>query len=302
MKPTDLNVYQTSKCNSNCIHCSRQKTVPTDTDVTPDLLKDVLDRFPIKSVCIAGLGEPFLSPHLFDNIKLLNDRGIKPGLITNGFLLGPYMKKLKEVDLVYLSVSLNAVNRAQHYAITRTKTFAQVVESIRLLVEESRFPVGMSKVCFREDGAKNAMDFVEFGKRLELDFVHLVNSLPYDWDAIPGVLTEEKDAGYFSYLEMFKKEFDAGNMKVKWPISIKNKRCCSCNSPWQSVGINGGGWITGCRRIFPPSKEFGHYLDENVWEGSRGMIDLRSSIIRYTNKYSHFCDKCFGNYKGKAQC
>jgi MoaA/NifB/PqqE/SkfB family radical SAM enzyme len=303
MKPNDLNIFQTSKCNSNCRHCSRQKSKPTAKDVTPELLEDVLDRFPtITSVCMAGLGEPFVSPFLFDNLRLLNERGVKPGLITNGFLLGPYMDKLLETDLVYLSVSLNTSSRKEHEAITGTKTFNQVVASIGELAAEKRFPVGVSKVCFGQTTHKDMYSLLRYAHDVGLDFVHFVNNLPYDLDSADGVLTEEKDHIYKSRIEWLKEDTVKWGLKVKWPVLIPNDKKCACDSPWRSLGVNGDGLITGCRRVFPPSKEFGHYADEDVWMKSRGLIDLRSAVMGYTNKYSHFCNKCFGNYKGQSKC
>ncbi len=295
--PSDLNIYQTSGCNFECGHC-RRATVddPYAPDFDLPLLQKVLKIFPIKSVCIAGFGEPLMSRAVFRNIRLLNSRGIAPGLITNGSLILKHLEELKKTKLVYLSVSLNYIHDFQHEAATGTKAFFAVVEGIKELRKRTSHTVGISKVCFKDEVGE-IPEVLRFAGRLGLDFVHFTNALSYADGDLNRVITEDDKEELF-FIDGCKPLVADGGMKVKWPVPVLKENPHACTSPMRTIGIDGSGYVTGCRRILPPSSEFGHCADSDVWNTSRDLIDLRNAVGGYVNKYTRTCDGCFGNYKG----
>ena len=288
--PKDLNLYQTSKCNFTCGFCSRKvKGVKDIPDISPGLVENILLKFPITSCCIAGFGEPLMSEGIFDCVRILNKNKIIPSIITNGSLIVSRISEIKEVELLYINVSLNTADRNKHYSVTQTKTFDEVSLGIEMLVRMKKFPVSLSMVIFKDNYQEIPM-FLEYAEFLKVGKVVLINSLPYSEGAIPNVITED-DIDIIQYIKKIKKGF-TGNMRVGWPKYLK-KILGLCNSPWISIGVDGNGNVTGCRRVHGPDEKNGNINDRNVW-GNDYFKELRKSIIE-RGEFSWYCERCFGN-------
>jgi len=293
--PTDLNVYLTNKCNFKCKHCLRQvKPKQVVADVSIELLEKVLELYPIKTVCIAGFGEPLMSDKLFPIIKFLNSREMAPGLITNGSLVTSCIEQFSQVNLLYVSISLNVVTAKEHEDITGTKMFDIVLDGIRRLKALNNFPIGVSKILFKSE-INSLPAFITLATQLNVDFANITNSLPYSKEAEVEIVTEN-DTAVIGKLDWLKQMKDT-KVVNKWPIIVKNECPHSCSSPWVSIGINGTGEISGCRRVHPPSSDFGAFGPIRFWEEGEEMTALRDGV-KGKGMYASVCRKCFGNYKG----
>jgi len=296
--PKDLNLYMTSKCNFNCKHCSRSSNKPQAADVTVKLVKSILKLFPINTVCVAGFGEPLMNPNTIDVMKYLTDKGLVVSLITNGSKLLEYADELMEMNLLHISVSLNVADSEGHVKLNGTKTFGKIIEGINYIKENcNHIPIGISKVCTTEN-LEEIPNFMQLGSYLGASFIHLINCLPYVKDEYSKTITEN-DRELINLLEYYRTLPSAIRVK-HWPIPIRDKCPETCNSPWKSIGIDGDGYISGCRRIFGPSKVFGHFTDIDVWERGKELTNLRMAI-RGKGKYAWACKHCFGNYKQKKE-
>lgn len=293
--PSDLNLYMTSKCNFECSHCSRRVRKPAAKDVTIELVGEILDKFPITSVCLAGFGEPLITSNTIAIAQFLNKQGIKPSLITNGSMIMDYLEQLSDIDFLYLSVSLNEPNAELHEKSNGTKTFTKIIRGILELKARITYPVGISKVCFKGQ-LNNIPYFVNLGAYLGTVFIHLVNSLPYADSALDGILTY-KDEEDIAFLEECKKDPQAIRVK-RWPIPIGGKCPHTCDSPWKTIGVDGDGHITGCRRVFGPDEKFGHFSKPDEWSSNIELERLRNGIFGQ-GEYAATCNYCFGNFKKK---
>ena len=260
--PRDLNLYQTSSCNFNCSFCRRATgKIDEVPDVSPGLVETILYTFPISSCCIAGFGEPLMSEGVFDVVEILNRNGITPSIITNGSLIRKRIEEIKKVNLLYMNVSLNTWDSGKHKEITGTDTFKEVIEGVKLLAGLYKFPIFVSKVLFRHDYL-GVPSFLEFVDLLGVDKVLLINSLPYDEKAVEGILTE-KDVEIAQMIEKYSACFD-GRFPISKPRYLKAVPDHCCNSPWKSIGVDGNGNITGCRRFHGPRNEQGNISDKKV--------------------------------------
>jgi len=289
--PKDLNIYQTSKCNFNCTFCNRVVNGYINTpDMSPYLLERILKKFPISSCCIAGFGEPLMSQGVFDVVKTLNIHKIVPSIITNGSLVKNRFSEILDVQLLYVSVSLNTGLKERHKSITGSESIEDVIKGIRMLVELKRFPVMVSMVVLKDNYMEIPL-FLEVAESLGVTNALLINSLPYNSKSAKGIITEN-EVEIIRAIDKFREDFN-GNVNVSRMRYLKSSVDHCCDSPWNVIGVNGNGNVTGCRRVHGPNIENGNIEDKGVWENEY-FSQLRFSVHGEGN-FSWHCDRCFGN-------
>jgi len=290
--PTDLNLYLTSGCNFNCSFCRRSsKEINKVRDVIPSMVDKILEKFPIKSCCIAGFGEPFTSRHLFSVVERLNTHKIIPSIITNGSLVRQKFNGIKKSELLYVNVSLNAFNKDRHKEIIGMDCFDEVLSGIEMLCDYEKFPVMVSMVVLKNN-YKEIPEFLKLVKSFKGAKAVLLNSLPYNEKAFGGII-KEKDSQIVKEIESYKKLPEASIVKT-WPRYLKEPNKGTCNSPWASIGVDGEGNITGCRRVNGPNFKYGNIIDKDIWN-SRYLLELRKSLKEKKGYYHYQCKRCFGN-------
>jgi radical SAM protein with 4Fe4S-binding SPASM domain len=103
-------------------------------ELSDKILLDTAANPQIDNVAFSGLSEPLLDKHLEQRIAYI--KKLRPDIYTevytNGVALRPTrFDSLKAAGLDCLSVSLNAVNQEQHYAVMKLKDqYARVCEHI----------------------------------------------------------------------------------------------------------------------------------------------------------------------------
>ncbi len=303
--PQDLNLYVTTKCNFKCWFCRRQRDKVEDMlDMIPAMIERVLTAYPtIKSACIAGFGEPLMHPHLDDLVRTLNKHEIKPSIITNGSLLAQRIDELAQMDLAFISVSLNESDREAHAHTHGVGMFDQVIEGIRAVVALHKYPVGLGKVVYKQN-YQDIPAFLELARSLGVDFVNFVNLLPHKDTLTPEeeeqfwsqAITQEDD-DVLQALDEYKKLPGAELVQV-WPVPIlRDASKCPhvCRSPWRSIGVDARGYVSPCRRIMPPAERFGHIDNAGLWQGSAYQA-MRKSVLG-DGAQSTMCERCFANWR-----
>ena len=166
--PVVLHVYPTNICNSHCNFCimKKEQEIKSSLDELTfrTLLQDA-NRMGVKSLHVAGGGEPTLFKHLdaveeFSGFKVLS---------TNGFLLNPETATLFD----RIRVSVNAGTPETHKKITGVDNFATVVDNIRNVRRElpdTRVGLGFV-VSF--DNWHEILDVCHLANDLKVDFVHI---------------------------------------------------------------------------------------------------------------------------------
>lgn len=282
-------MYQTTACNFHCSFCQRQTgKIEASPDVSPALIGRVLALYPIKSCCIAGFGEPLLSSSVFEVVGRLNQEGISPSIITNGSRIVERGSEIKGVLLDHVVVSLNEAGAGEHARRTKTTEYRTVLDGIAWL-QKNGIPVVLSKVVLRS-AYKSIPEFLLLADTLNVSKAILVNTLPY----APGETICFSDTKAVKEIEEYKR-LPAAKIARKWPVYLKEQATGSCNSPWCSLGINGNGNITGCRRVLGPSVEFGFFDDPGIWFGP-SLENLRGGV-KGKGKFAALCARCFGNHK-----
>jgi len=298
--PTDLNLYTTAKCNFRCWFCRRELIgVEHIPDMTPEMLVRILKQFPdIKTSCLAGFGEPLMNPHIVELAQELNRYGVAPNLITNGSLLANKIDDLCKAKFGMISVSLNATTQEEHEQIHGVPMWGTVIDGIKKLVRAGFCQVGLSMVVTKQN-YKTIPLFIRLGASLGVHIINLISLLPHGlpddetfWDS---VITKE-DTEILQEIEKYKHSLGA-HLVFQWPVPIsRDASLCphTCDSPWTSVGVDGRGYFSPCRRILPPAIEFMMGAGKSIWTGD-GFRDARGSVLG-EGSIKDLCDKCWGNW------
>lgn len=303
--PREITLYLTDRCNFRCVFgdtpCKRESEdgVPKEGDLTPSFLRTILQTYPsLRSCCIAGFGEPLLHPDLPALIQVLAEHKMFIGIISNGSLVSKKIDLLTTMPIGYLSVSLNAATAEEHQAMSRTKTWEKVLDGLRIMAK-SKVRTGVSFVVTNHN-THRIPDFLALCKDIGVQFVHLHNVLPHDGvknlNFLNDVLTPQSTKA-LADIERAKNCPGAELVEV-WPqvVDLKKGPPGACMSPFVSIGIDGKGNVSGCRRVDPPEQSFGGCFG-NAWRNPH-YTTLISQITGDREDDHPACKGCFGNWKG----
>ena len=288
--PTELTLYLTDRCNAKCVWCRRQHGgVPSVGDITPGMLCAALDNNPgVRSACLAGFGEPLMHPKLAELVSILRERKIGVGVISNGILLEEKAKEVKALDLIYLSVSLNAVDREGHKACTGTDTWDRVLAGLRAM-KGAKFRVGISFVTTRSS-LQHVPALLLLAGELGVSFVHLHNVLPHGQKDYSTEVLTSADAEMLEPL----RALPGAKLVESWPqlVDLDGPVPRRCASPFISLGIDAKGGATYCRRILPPAEGQGGFI--GGWLGP----DRTTQIALVTgDRECEACATCFAQWR-----
>jgi len=123
------------RCNLSCLHCGsragERRGAELDTDEAVGLLDD-LKELGCERVILSG-GEPLLREDLADLVRHIEERGMKPCLISNGLILPEKIGLLENLPLYSAAISLDGLEEEHNHLRRNQKSFARAVESLRLL-------------------------------------------------------------------------------------------------------------------------------------------------------------------------
>lgn len=134
-------------CNFSCIHCrnatSQGKYLDKSTYI--DIIKRIAELKP-EFLTIGG-GEPLLYPNLAELILEAYNLGIKPRILSNGWLINEELvKKLVDNGMWGISISLDGATAETHDKIRGVKgSYNRVINALKLLVSMGvNCPVSMT--------------------------------------------------------------------------------------------------------------------------------------------------------------
>lgn len=117
-------IEPTTRCNSNCIMCTRRSTSPSDLSF--DSFKFILDKIEPLHVKFWGRGESLIHKDCWRMINEMKKRAITVYLTTN-FNLDIDWESISNVDVIY--ISLHTFNEENYFKITGRK-INQVLDNI----------------------------------------------------------------------------------------------------------------------------------------------------------------------------
>ncbi len=169
----------TRKCNLRCVHCyshSEDRNYAGELSYDEGItLIDDLAQFGSPVILFSG-GEPLVRPDVLELIQHAVDRGLRAVLSTNGTLITKMIaKKLKEIGLSYVGISLDGLDD-RHDAFRGVQgTFLKVMKAIRNCME-MELKVGLRFTITKRNfgDIEGIFDLVEEQRIPRICFYHLV--------------------------------------------------------------------------------------------------------------------------------
>ena len=219
------------------------------------------------------------------------DRLPNVSLITNGQSI-LHRRSIPFSKLSYVSVSLNESDPELYQK--RCGSSLRVALDGILYLKQVGANVGVSYVLGRSN-LDRAWDYRPHAADLGGSFVSLVNTLDDDLEALrPGHL------GCLPDLQ--RHATDLGVTVNHWPKPLMEQpqdTKPSCRSPYDTLGVDGDGSVSGCQRILGPRPELGSLLSSGADCGDSAHFQfLRRNLENAgpSQDLGHPCRSCFGAY------
>jgi cyclic pyranopterin phosphate synthase len=195
-----LRLSVTDRCNFRCYYCMPEEGV--NFAARKDLLTfeemqtlcEVFCHLGVSKIRITG-GEPFVRNGIMPFLQKLS---VVPGLdeitiTTNGTLLQKQIPALKAMGIRKVNLSLDSLDRARFFGITRRDSFEEVYAGIFSLLENG-FEVKLNCVLAANKNTQDIIPFIELTKQHSLS-VRFLEEMPFNGSS-------HFDDGNWNYLDI----------------------------------------------------------------------------------------------------
>ncbi len=152
----------TRRCNYRCLHCGTSCGAPREDEMTLDQAYAVIDdlaELGCEILTLSG-GEPLMHPHWDKFAIRLNERGITPYMITNGYYIKDNIERILNAPLRRIGLSIDGTEKIHNHIRQTPNAYQIAMESARLLHENgievgavshaSRFNLEVLEDMYRE--------------------------------------------------------------------------------------------------------------------------------------------------------
>ncbi len=170
----------TYKCNLNCKHCYSDSGNSSKIELSTKEAMKVVDQiadFGVTSLAFSG-GEPLMRKDFFEVARHAVDAGLYVSLATNGILLTEEnVRKLKEIGVHYVEVSLDGANAKTHdFFRGKTGAFEQTLQGLKNCMDKNIC------TCIAVTATKNNLTEIpavlEMAENMGIDRFTLFNFIP----------------------------------------------------------------------------------------------------------------------------
>ncbi len=280
VKPRLCSILLTEKCMQRCKTCNfwrRPKPEMTTKQIT-SLITD-LNKFGVEMITFSG-GEPLLRDDLFLLSKKVIEHGMKPAVISNGYLINNTLAKKMSLTFRFIAISIDGATKETHDHIRDTSdSFNRAVDAVKALREHGanvRINFTIQPDNYKEMAAAvglaeslDAKIFFQFAETSGLGNYPGANLQSFDLDCLKRQVSRLCGSkSVVTSLEYFKL---ALNRLSGHPQPFK------CFAPHQSMLIGCDGTYYPCAAWDVPIGNVKEHSIKNIYY-SRDFITLRKTI------------------------
>jgi len=299
----------TDRCNLDCEICYRKAWETPYSTMTKEtfykIYEEIMEMKDLKTIVLGGIGEPSLSPLIYEALEKLKDYEII--VTTNGTLMN---NKLIDYYIKYLDtivVSIDGVN--EKFMEIRGTDIDRITGNLKRLNEaknnaKTNTPKLHTQFVSSKDNIDHIFNVLELSKTLMADTVIISNLLPQiDINKDKILYTRYENKGMKEWLNKVRNYAFIRGMKIITPnVELKTERRCKFIDD-NTAYITASGDVVPCYRFSHSYKEyvfgrekwvnkyaFGNVNDDtliNIWN-SKDYSNFRSTI--YNNLYSSCID------------
>lgn len=175
----------TDRCNLRCNYCMPAEGInfaKNDKLFTIEelgKLSELLVEQGVDKIRITG-GEPFVRKDLMVLFRKLSKlKGLKDiSVTTNATLIGPYIEELKELGILNMNISMDAINRDTFERITRRNQYDTVYENLVRLISEG-FNVRINFIALDGQNTQDILPMLELAKHYNVS-VRFLEEMPFN--------------------------------------------------------------------------------------------------------------------------
>lgn len=318
--PLNVTIDVTYKCNRECSFCFLQNAENSflkRNELTFEQIKTVLDSASEinASVLFTG-GEPFCRPDFFDILRYSVSKGIKTGVITNGYALNDELLfRLVEIDPCFIMVSLNCdhsgdpdknvTNMLKSFCSMRRNTRV-IINTVVDLQKDVRQYEKVIKTAAEVNADLVSMDLLRFMDKSEYANYSSFLKVNFSNIFIPSIFIREKVNISFEEAQLFYDRLNSharihsvpllwkprvkGNDLFNWFSDSKkdNKRKC-CLYLWNVARISAFGDLYPCNNILMPLGNIKEQSLPDLWNNEK-MREFRRVLKNQT--FMPACLRC----------
>ncbi len=180
-----LRLAVTDRCNLRCNYCMPAEGADfakNDKLFTIDelsRLSEILVSQGIDKIRITG-GEPFVRKDLMVLLRRLAKlKGLHDiSVTTNATVIGPYIDELKELGILNINVSMDAINRKTFERITRRDQYDTVHDNILRLITEG-FNVRINFIALEGQNTEDIIPMLELTRHFDVS-VRFLEEMPFN--------------------------------------------------------------------------------------------------------------------------
>lgn len=301
--PVFIQLEPTTRCNLNCVMCTRSKMNPSrlNQDLSLEKFKYILKEIPtVKKIKLQGMGEPLLTKDLWKITQYGISQRKKFTTTINGTLINKENVDLILKNFVEVIVSLDTANPGNYLQIRRMDFFDRVVENLKLLTQRKKELKSNTKIFINSVishlNCKEIDALIELAKNCGVDGIGFVEV--ENWKT-PLERNYEEERNFVQQARKFSEEIQQKISLKQKTESIEisflpsEKRKIKCRWPFDSCFITVDGFVTPCCiRNDPEVFNLGNIFEtpfKEIWNGKKYQ-EFRETMIK--NLPNPICDNC----------
>jgi len=227
----------TRKCNLKCVYCQKSKSTIESMDLTWNTFSKIKEHIKdIRNVCLCGMGEQFIHPHIYDIIEALHDKNII--IISNGTIKIDF-DKLRTYDHIQnISFSVDGHNEETIRKNCSGYLFDNLIYNLEQLSNMDNINVSINYLI-NHNNIDTTLEMVDFCQKHSIQgFNMLIPSTDKEWimENSSKVLTINKrlketfrEIGIL-YGEVGRKQCDYEDSVIPYISSEGDVRTCCCHT------------------------------------------------------------------------
>lgn len=169
-----IDIYATYRCNLRCSHCFLGSKLDEATHFDFDLLQALIKVAPswgTEEITFLG-GEPSLYPNLNQAIQMVQERGMRARIVTNGQKsFEKFMDASEGPNLPHICFSIDGSNSDMHDAVRGRGAFDRLIHSVSTAHEKGYPTSGI--ISLARSNADDCERLLELSARLGFQYVNV---------------------------------------------------------------------------------------------------------------------------------
>lgn len=183
-----LRLAVTDRCNLRCFYCMPEEGLNwlsrSELMTYEEMLRacSLLVKMGIEKIRITG-GEPFVRKDMMQFLSALSKlQGLNELTITtNGVLTAPLVPELKKLGIHSVNLSLDTLDAARFFSITRRDEFSRVMETLEQLLKYD-IEVKINTVVMDGKNTQDIIPMTELTKELPVS-VRFIEEMPFNGES-----------------------------------------------------------------------------------------------------------------------